>query len=209
MRALIARKRALFAAFPDVTDDDLAQTALAAVIGAWRAGKYDPAKSAESSFIYCVASRQLLDLARTLTRRRRRDHWVASQHPEVDRRPDPAAALAGVDADDNLAGWCGSNYRSAKHAYGVQRVRIGRRFANTAQVAAIVLLLDRLDLSPDAARAMLVARPDVMLALRLRHLPTVGFLTDVRRLRDRAVAPKTRAVQIELNPPLRRAAAVA
>jgi DNA-directed RNA polymerase specialized sigma24 family protein len=86
-RTVVKRRAGDFAGFPDWDRDDLEQEALLAVHRAWP--KYSPDKSAASTFIYTVAVRRLLNLARELRRRLRRDRLMMSMTPPVAARTTP------------------------------------------------------------------------------------------------------------------------
>lgn len=197
--AAVVRKHSMFAAFSDLSREDLVQEAAASVLKALP--DFDPAAASLSTFVSMVAARRLIDLWRRRSRQARREAdyaqamWGISQfagpqdgpNPDdggfdvrspnnrpvpVDNRTPFDALMAGEpDPTQTLAEWLRSVYLKAKRQCDAARFRQGRRFHNVAQVVACAVLMERRGLSSRGAVEMFKGSKDLSEAVRFRHVP--------------------------------------
>jgi DNA-directed RNA polymerase specialized sigma24 family protein len=179
VRALVTRKAKLFAAFPDIGLDDLEQEAMLAVHKGWP--KYDASKSSASTFIYMLAARRLLSIARDLRRRLRRDQILFARTIASVKPFDPVADFE----PDNLVDWLGGVYRTVRrnmHVYGITTT--GKHAVGDhpkidgVQAAALLALQRKLGASGGQIEQMLRDRPALAAAVAMVQVPKTGFLDD-------------------------------
>lgn len=170
------RKLRLFAAFPEFEADDLESEGLIAARLAWH--RYDPAKSAASTFIYITAARRLIDLYRQAVRHHRNDQCAANNAivnpPHSAPRHEP----------NDLAEWLVMILKMIRRNMAAYRIP-DRTFAagtlsiDRAQAAALLALRHRLECTDAQLVAHLANRPRLVQALGMTSAPTAGLMTSV------------------------------
>ena len=86
----------------------------------------------------------------------------------------------------DLAEWCRNNYANAKRTFGPKLHRMGREFHSVAQLSAVVLLMQRMELTPAETVQLLREEPAVARALRFMHVPSENYFRRVATLLNRA-----------------------
>ncbi|MGE5611201.1 MAG: hypothetical protein ACM359_18270 [Bacillota bacterium] len=77
------------------------------------------------------------------------------------------------------AKWVEDTYRGCQRKYGNRRLRVGPKFLNLAQVAAVLLLMYRLQLNAEQAQILLASREDLRHAAGFLHTPGRNFFKAV------------------------------
>lgn len=165
IRGCVRRKIGMFAALPRYQPKDLEDEAFDVVKEAW--GKFDPWKSAASTFVYTLAENTLIDLqdkAWNETRRNRNlskegllSHEATLPHDLADRE---------INQSLPLAEWLAAVCLAARRAYPDELRRQGRSYLFW-QMIGFGVLMARQKLTPRCGRFMLLHRPDVRRVLNI------------------------------------------
>lgn len=191
VKSTVDRKFGMFAAYRDLSKDDLFQDGLERALLVHPL--YTPGKGKYSTFISCAVGRCFIDIIRKRSREvKRRDVFVRGARPK---RGWDLAALAeirdwfeagesaglpgGAGGDDEtLAEWLAKVYRFACGVFPDRTPgRGGRNWFTPAQRVTIALLMRRKHLSTRGARELLLAdaqsgEGELAAAIGLRHVPS-------------------------------------
>lgn len=172
MRGVVAKKRHLFDAYHEISDDDLIQEGMQAAL--LNHQKYDPRKGAAySTWIYRVVSCRLLDLRRVRARRAERERVVGESMAAF---ASETAYTSPTDYDP-LAAWLAETYETACRMAGPQPRRRCRQWYTPAQAAACLLLRDRLHLSYRGMEMLLRQRPQLRRAMEMERCPSYSSIS--------------------------------
>ena len=177
---MVGRIAHLFRLWPDLAPSDLLSEALIAARAAW--SRYDPAKAHQSTFIYTVGRRQVLDIWR------RRSRGGVS-HSLGDADPiDPSAHLAtcAFESESNLDPLDIDirAIRRAAESVVMQVPKVGARsgrtwFSDADNIVLGVWMLRR-KLSIGAALSLLQASPTLRAELGLPRVPSTATASRAR-----------------------------
>jgi hypothetical protein len=164
-RRVVDRKLSSFRLWPEQGRDDLLQVARLAAVEAVRT--WDRSRAALSTWVYVHASRSLIDLWRSLSRR----HTRAEEHQrEVVRELRSKPVEAGGDGGDELTAWLRGIVRAARAK--PERLRTGRPGFPRPVRAGIAALMMRMRLSARGAEQVLAERHDLRRALGVDRAPS-------------------------------------
>jgi DNA-directed RNA polymerase specialized sigma24 family protein len=155
--------------------------------------KFDPEKGAKSTLLYTIGSRRVLDVWRRKSRQL--GHETRTARSPVIEAPRPDRS----EDERDLAAWCAQQRRDCGIAYGTATRRVGATVYPVAQLAAIVLLLVRLSLHPDALYVLVEERPDLRQALGLDAMPERRVFRELGGMVRRRQATKDRPNPAEAN----------
>jgi sigma-70-like protein len=183
-----AQYKHLFGSFPEINRDDAKQEAMLAICRQWCS--YDPSKSQPQTFMYQRAQSALIDLARRCASGKGRVKRAAEQMREKDFwHNDPDLADTDRPLDEMLA----ENLAIARKLFSKRRYRSGRRAFSMPQLVAIAMLMRQKKIRSIRCRQTLLARPELLLALKLKSVPSDRWLRDARARLERyeqEISPK-------------------
>jgi hypothetical protein len=162
-RRVVDRKLSSFRLWPEQGRDDLLQVARLAAVEAVRT--WDRSRAALSTWVYVHASRSLIDLWRSLSRR----HTRAEEHQREVVRELRSKPVAGGDGGDELTAWLRGIVRAAGSK--PERPRTGHRWFPMPVRMAIGAMMMRMRLSARGAHQVLAERHDLRRALGIERVP--------------------------------------
>lgn len=186
VRRLVARKLPLFAAFPDIGDDDLANEALLEIHKYKH--RFDPGRAQFSTFIYMIGWRVIrgIWMKRSKEAAREVSTAVASHTDAVELVEDEPT----LDPDEPLGDWLRRIYVVAWRAFDAPKFRQGRRTYNAGQAVACVLLMHRKKLSCRGAAQFFAQHPELARSIgfdRVPHYSWFNRAADVATLNKRGI----------------------
>lgn len=170
--ALARRQLNLFAAYPEITHEEIVSEATVAVMRQWH--QYDP-RYAQSTFITQRAATAIIDFSRRAKSGKRRIKRLLQNSVESDFSTQEETPYD--ESDMPLDEWLVKSQATARRVFG-GRVFRQRRTFNLPQMVALAMLRRRFRLSCRGVARVLADRPELLTALKLCRAP--GHMTILR-----------------------------